>query len=112
MDCMDRVVKKKKKKLQEDCVTLSLRFAIRKGEEEQNLGFNDDEDPRHLREFRYGTWLKSLLIGYAELNEEAIQNILMGSPVLECLKFHQYHGFARINIGSESPTKLSKNRMC
>ena len=86
MDCMDRVVENK---LQEDCVTLRYRFATRKGVEEQNLGFNDDEDPHHLQKFRYETWLKSLLIGYAELNEEALRNILMGSPVLGCLKFHQ-----------------------
>lgn len=54
-----------------------------------------------------GTWLKSLSIGYAELNEEAIWNILMGRSVLECLKFHQCHGFAWINIGSKSLKKLS-----
>ncbi|KAL6333607.1 hypothetical protein AAG906_028792 [Vitis piasezkii] len=138
MDCMDQVIENS---LQEDCVTLWLRFATRKGVEELNLGFNDDEDPLQLWESRYDSyryllpqfifrhssfrklatrfcnfvtygvvswaWLKSLSIGYAELNEETIRNILMGSPALECLEFHRCHGFARINICSESLKKLS-----
>lgn len=138
MDCMDQVIENS---LQEDCVTLWLRFATRKGVEKLNLGFNDEEDPLQLWESRYDSyryllpqfifrhssfrklatrfcnfvtygvvswaWLKSLSIGYAELNEETIRNILMGSPALECLEFHRCHGFARINICSESLKKLS-----
>nr|GEV37020.1 hypothetical protein [Tanacetum cinerariifolium] len=46
--------------------------------------------------------LKSLSISRAKFDEDVIQNILSGSPVLETLKFERCYGYNRIAITSKS----------
>ncbi|XP_023740814.1 F-box/LRR-repeat protein 25 isoform X1 [Lactuca sativa] len=50
--------------------------------------------------------LRSLCISSGKLNEDLIENILSGSPVLETLELKFCNGFRRINITSKSVKKL------
>ncbi|GJU60548.1 F-box/LRR-repeat protein 25-like protein [Tanacetum coccineum] len=50
--------------------------------------------------------LKNLSISDVELDEESIQNILSGSPLLETLEFNECFGFRRIDITSKSVKNL------
>ncbi|GKB37793.1 F-box protein-like protein [Tanacetum coccineum] len=50
--------------------------------------------------------LTSLSISYAKLDEDLIQNILSGSPLLETLKLDHSYGYRRIDITSKSVKNL------
>ncbi|KAJ0796970.1 putative leucine-rich repeat domain superfamily, F-box-like domain superfamily [Helianthus annuus] len=50
--------------------------------------------------------LRSLHIWYAKLDEDMIENILSGSPVLETLELDQCYGYRRLNITSKSVKNL------
>ena len=51
--------------------------------------------------------LKTLHIGYAELDQHLIQNILSGSPLLETLELGSCYGFERIDVTNKSVKNLS-----
>nr|GFC80773.1 hypothetical protein [Tanacetum cinerariifolium] len=50
--------------------------------------------------------LTSLSISYAKLDEDLIQNILSGSPLLETLKLDHCYGYRRLDITSKSVKNL------
>nr|KAJ0204205.1 hypothetical protein LSAT_V11C500284120 [Lactuca sativa] len=50
--------------------------------------------------------LKNLCVSYGSLDEDLIENILSGSPVLETLELEDCFGYRRLNITSKSVKKL------
>lgn len=50
--------------------------------------------------------LKSLSISYGKLNEDLIENILFGSPLLEILKLVECYGYRRLDITSKGVKNL------
>lgn len=50
--------------------------------------------------------LRSLCISYGKLDEDLIQNIFSGSPVLETLELNYCYGFRRLEISSHSVKNL------
>ncbi|KAL7590887.1 hypothetical protein Lser_V15G33821 [Lactuca serriola] len=54
--------------------------------------------------------LRSLSISYWSLNDDLIENILSGSPVLETLVFDDCHGYRHLHITSKNVKKLVLSR--
>ncbi|XP_023748432.1 putative F-box/LRR-repeat protein At3g28410 isoform X1 [Lactuca sativa] len=54
--------------------------------------------------------LRSLSISYWSLNDDLIENILSGSPVLETLVFDDCHGYRHLHITSKSVKNLVLSR--
>lgn len=50
--------------------------------------------------------LKKLSIGYVNLSEDVIQNILSGSPVLESLELYDFYGLDRLRVDNVNLKKL------
>ncbi|KAH7836344.1 hypothetical protein Vadar_000146 [Vaccinium darrowii] len=115
-------------------VNMWTRLAAEKGTEVLHLDLHTPEEhmfddlyyelPQHLysnssfRELHFSrcmvkpkgvvNWssLKKLSIGYAILNEEMIETILVGSPVLEILELYYLYGFDRLHFSNASLKKL------
>ncbi|KAG5516749.1 hypothetical protein RHGRI_037476 [Rhododendron griersonianum] len=115
-------------------VNLWTRFAIGRGAEELQLDFRhynmyDYEDDSYLlpqllytnssfKTLKFSVckvmpkgvvcWnsLKKLSIGYAELSEDVIEKILVGSPVLEILELYAFYGFDRLHVSNAGVKKL------